>query len=208
LSVENTIEANGTVRMNGTRRREAGFEGMEGVRAVGRSRGRIENLVRRSERPIASGIANGNSSPRDGPVGKNRRREVRVCRVSKDQLSSLENVNNIRVIQNSNGILSEINQEGGVPVIIDKKVSGPKTTIIKPVNSLNKGGLLLSLTAEVTFFPFSLKTTSAGGSKAPLAIQFTTLDNRIAPNMSIGAKGRFGWIGSRSGERYGTYGVR
>jgi len=78
LRVENTIEANGTVRMNGTRRREAGLEGREGVRAVGRSRGRIENLVRRRERPIASGIASGNSSPRDGPVGSRFRRGVRV----------------------------------------------------------------------------------------------------------------------------------
>lgn len=77
-------------------------------------------------------------------------------------------------------------------MIIDKKVSGPKTTIIKPVNSLNRGGLLLSITAEVIFLPFSFTTVSAGGSKAPLAIQLTTLDSRIAPNTSIGAKGKFG----------------
>jgi hypothetical protein len=60
--VENTSEANGTAKMNGTRRREAGEGGREGVMFVGRRRGRIENLVRRSVRPIASGIERGNSS--------------------------------------------------------------------------------------------------------------------------------------------------
>jgi hypothetical protein len=78
LRVENTIEANGTVKINGTSRRDAGFAGREGVRAVGRRRGRIENLVRRKERPIASGIAKGSSRPREGPFG---RREIRGVRV-------------------------------------------------------------------------------------------------------------------------------
>jgi hypothetical protein len=78
LSVENTIEANGTVRINGTRRRDAGFAGRDGVMAVGRRRGRIENLVRRRERPIASGIASGSSSLRDGPFGRKDKRGVRV----------------------------------------------------------------------------------------------------------------------------------
>jgi hypothetical protein len=94
------------------------------------------------------------------------------------------------VIQNSKGILREINQEGGVPVIIPKKVSGPKTTIINPANSLKSGGLA----RRATFFfdPFSLSVGEGGGSKAPLAIQLTTLDNLIAPKISIGAKGKFG----------------
>jgi len=100
----------------------------------------------------------------------------------------------LRVMQNSRGILSDTNHEGGVPVNIPKNVSAPKTTIINPNNSLNSGGLFLA--ADV---PFSLIPT--GGSKAPLAIQFTTLDNRIAPNTSMGANGKFGWIGSRRGER-------
>lgn len=78
LSVENTIEANGTVRMNGTSRRDAGFAGREGVRAVGRKRGRIENFVRRRERPIASGIARGSSRLSEGPFGRNDKRGVRV----------------------------------------------------------------------------------------------------------------------------------
>ena len=72
------MEANGTVRMNGTRRRDAGFAGNDGVMAVGRRRGRIENLVRRRERPIASGIARGSSSLRDGPFGRKDKRGVRV----------------------------------------------------------------------------------------------------------------------------------
>ena len=78
LSVEKTIEANGTVRMNGTRRSEAGLAGSDGVTAVGRRRGRIENLVRRRERPIASGIASGSSSLRDGPLGRSDNNGVRV----------------------------------------------------------------------------------------------------------------------------------
>jgi hypothetical protein len=82
LRVENTIDANGTVRMNGTRRREAGLAGSVGVREVGRSKGRIENLVRRSERPIASGIANGNSSPSEGPLGRRDLMGVRVWSTS------------------------------------------------------------------------------------------------------------------------------
>ena len=82
LRVENTIDANGTVKMNGTSRREAGLAGKEGVRDVGRSRGRIENFVRSSERPIASGIASGNSRPREGPLGRSVRSGVRVCKTS------------------------------------------------------------------------------------------------------------------------------
>ena len=111
--------------------------------------------------------------------------------------SDLSRFTDLRVMQNSRGILSDTNHEGGVPVNIPKNVSAPKTTIINPNNSLNRGGLFLA--ADV---PFSLIPT--GGSKAPLAIQFTTLDNRIAPNTSMGANGKLGWIGARSGERYGT----
>jgi hypothetical protein len=92
------------------------------------------------------------------------------------------------VIQNSRGILRDTNHEGGAPVNIPKNVSGPKTTIINPSNSLNRGGLLLS----IAFFPFSFTSMMTGGSNAPLAIQLTTLDNRIAPKTSMGAKGKFG----------------
>jgi hypothetical protein len=85
LSVENTIEANGTAKMNGTRRSEAGLGGRDGVKAVGRRRGRMENWVRRSERPIASGMARGSSRPRDGPEGRSCRRGVRVWSTSGSQ---------------------------------------------------------------------------------------------------------------------------
>jgi hypothetical protein len=107
-----------------------------------------------------------------------------------------------RVIQNSRGILRDTSQEGVVPEKAARKVSGPKTTIINPANSLSSGGLLLALTAVVTFLPvFSLMTVAAGGSKAPLAIQLTTLDNRMAPKISMGANGKFGWTGSSRTER-------
>lgn len=112
-------------------------------------------------------------------------------------------------MQNRSGILSEMSHEGVVAEKAARKVSGPKTTIIIPASSLKSGGLVLALTVGVTFFPvFSLTTDSAGVSNTPLAIQLTTLDSRIAPKISIGANGKFGWTGSSRTERYGTYGVK
>jgi len=99
--------------------------------------------------------------------------------------SALSRFPDLRVIQNSRGILSDTNHEGGVPVNIPKNVSAPKTTIINPNNSLKSGGLF-----RAVLVPFSLIPT--GGSNAPLAIQLTTLDNRIAPNTSMGANGKLG----------------
>lgn len=98
-----------------------------------------------------------------------------------------------RVMENKRGIFSDTSHDGVVPEKAARKVSGPKTTISNPANSLNNGGLALGLTADTTLLPvFSWTTTSVGGSNAPLAIQLTTLDRRIAPKISIGANGKLG----------------
>lgn len=82
LIVEKTMEANGTVMITGTISKDAGVGGMEGVRAVGRMRGRTENLVRRRERPIASGMASASSSAKLGLDGSSWRSGVLVCNAS------------------------------------------------------------------------------------------------------------------------------
>lgn len=83
LMVENTIEANGMVMMTGTIKSDAGVGGIDGVKAVGRMRGSTENLVRRSERPTASGMASASSSARLGLAGRNCRSGVLVCKASR-----------------------------------------------------------------------------------------------------------------------------
>ncbi len=80
MKVENEILANGTARMKGTNKSVVGVFGRteEGEWR----RGKMENLVKRRVRPIASGRDKRSSLPRVGLEGKKRRRGVRVCRAS------------------------------------------------------------------------------------------------------------------------------
>lgn len=76
LVAEKMMDANGTARMKGVSMSEVGVRGREGFGAW--SRGTIEKRVRRSARPIASGMAIGSSTAREGREGRSWRRGVRV----------------------------------------------------------------------------------------------------------------------------------
>jgi hypothetical protein len=81
LVAEKMMDANGTARMKGVSTSEVGVRGREGFGAC--RRGTIEKRVRRSARPIASGMARGSSTARDGRDGRSWRRGVRVWTMSK-----------------------------------------------------------------------------------------------------------------------------
>lgn len=77
--------ANGTATIKGVRRSEGVVAGSVLVFGEGWRMGRMENCVRRRVRPMASGMAMSSSKGREGDLGRKRRREVRVSRVSGGQ---------------------------------------------------------------------------------------------------------------------------
>lgn len=78
--------AYGAARMKGTSMSVAGVEGRAKKLGDCRARGRTEKRVKSRVRPIASGIDSSSSRVRVGLAGMGLRSEVRVCKISTDEL--------------------------------------------------------------------------------------------------------------------------